>query len=100
MKIIWGLTFHKSQSLNFEKTTINIGEQQRKGMLFTTVARVKYLNGQWFQLLFSYDRYEKMEKLIGVTLGTVEENSFRLIAIFAIDYILSIHIFYLSKLLH
>ena len=80
MKIIWGLTFHKWQWLTLDKTIINIGEQQRQGMLFTTIAWAKYLNGLWFQLLFSYDRYEKMEKLICVTIGTVEENSFRLIA--------------------
>ena len=71
MKIILGLTLHKSQWLTLEKTTINIGQKQRQGMLFTTVACVKYLNGLWFQLLFSYDRHEKMEKLIGVTIGTV-----------------------------
>ena len=83
--------------LNFEKTNNEIGEKQIKSMLFTIISRVKYLNGLWFQLLFSYDRYEKMEKLIGVIIGIIEENSFRL---FAIDYILGIHIFYLSKLLH
>ena len=77
MKIIWGLTLHKSQLLTLEKATINIGEQQWQGMLFT-VDRVKYLNGLWFQLLFSYDRYEKMEKLIGVTIRRVEENSFEI----------------------
>jgi len=27
----------------------------------------------------SYDRYEKMEKLIGVAIRTIEENSFKLI---------------------
>ena len=80
MKTICGLTLHKSQWLTLEKSTTNIQEQQRQCMLFTKVARVKYLNALWFQLLFSYDRYEKMEKLIGVTVGTVEENSFKLIA--------------------
>jgi len=29
---------------------------------------------------YSFHMYEKMEKLIGVTIGTIEENSFRLIA--------------------
>ena len=59
-----------SQLLTLEKTTINIGEWQRQGMMFNTIARVKYLNGLWFQLPFSYDRYEKMEKIIGVTIRT------------------------------
>ena len=72
MKIIFGLTVHMSQRLNFIKTTINIGEQERQGMLFTIVAWIKYLNVLWFQLLFTYDQYEKMEKLVGVTIGTVE----------------------------
>ena len=55
----------------FKKNTINIGEQQRHGMLFTIVARVIYLNGLWFQLLFSHDRDDKMEKLIGVKIGSL-----------------------------
>ena len=66
--------------MNFEKDTINIWEKHKQGMLFTTVPQVKYLNGLWFQLHFSYDQYEKMEKLIGVAIGIVEENCFRLIA--------------------
>ena len=44
---------------------INIGEQERQGMPFTTTTQAKYLNGLWFQLSFSYNRYEKMKKLKG-----------------------------------
>ena len=65
--------------MTLEETTINIGEQQREGIMFTIVARVKYLNGLWLQMPFSYDWYEKMAKLIGVTIRTLEENSFILI---------------------
>ena len=42
---------------------INIGEQERQGMMFTTTAQAKYLNGLLFQLSFSYNRYENMKKL-------------------------------------
>jgi ATP-dependent DNA helicase PIF1 len=68
LKLAWGLTIHKSQGLTLEKATINIGKQERQGMTFTAISRVKYLNGLRFQPPFSYDRYQKMEKLAGVTI--------------------------------
>ncbi len=39
---------------------INIGEKERQGMLFTTIDLAKYLYGLWFNLSFSYNRYENM----------------------------------------
>jgi ATP-dependent exoDNAse (exonuclease V) alpha subunit len=45
LKLAWGLTIHKSQGLMLEKDTINIGKQERQGMTFTAISRVKYLNG-------------------------------------------------------
>ena len=50
---------------------INIGEKERWGMMFTTIAWVKDLNGLRFQPPFSYDSYEKMAKLTGVTIRTI-----------------------------
>ena len=49
---------------------INIGEQERQGMMFTTTTRAKNLNGL---------RYEKMTNLTRVTIRMVEETSLRLI---------------------
>ena len=60
---------------------INIGEQERQGMMFTTTTRAKDLNGLRFQLSFSYNRYEKMTKLTRVTIRIVEENSMRLFTV-------------------
>ena len=34
---------------------INIGEKERQGMMFSTIARAKYLNGLLFNLSFSYN---------------------------------------------
>ena len=51
---------------------INIGEQDRQGMMFTTTDWAKDLNGLLFPLSFSYNRYEKMEKLIRLTIRIVE----------------------------
>ena len=48
-----------------EKTNINIGKQERKGMPFT---QVKALNGLQFQHPFSYDQYEKMTKVACVAI--------------------------------
>ena len=42
---------------------INIGEQERQGMMFMTIVQVKELNGLQYQLSFSYNRYEKIENL-------------------------------------
>ena len=58
---------------------INIGEQERQGMMFTTTSRAKDLNGLRFQLSFSYNQYEMMTKLTRVTIRIVEENSLILI---------------------
>ena len=58
---------------------INIGEQERQGMMFTTTYRAKYLNGLPFQLSFSNNQYENMTKLTWVKIRIVEENSLKLI---------------------
>ena len=56
---------------------INIGEQERQGMMFTTTTRAKYLNGLWFQVSFSNNQYENMTKLTRVKIRIVEENSLK-----------------------
>ena len=43
--------------------SINIGEQERQCMMFTTTTQVKYLKGLRFQLSFAYTRYGKMKNL-------------------------------------
>ena len=56
---------------------INIGEQERQGMMFTTIARAKYLNCLRFQMSFSNNQYENMTKLTWVKIRIVEENSLK-----------------------
>ena len=56
---------------------INIREQERQGMMFTTTDRAKYLNGLRFQLSFSNNQYENMTKLTWVKIRIVEENSLK-----------------------
>ena len=63
LKIAWGLPIHKLRGLTLDKTTINIGKEERQGMNFTTISSVKDFAGLRFQPPFSYDRYEKMSKL-------------------------------------
>ena len=79
MKLALGLTIHKSQGMRLDKATINIGKQERQGMTFTTISRVKYLAGLRFQPPFSYDRSEKMSKLPGVKIRKDEEDRLRMI---------------------
>ena len=50
---------------------INIGEQKRQGMMFTTTTWAKDLNCLRFQLFFSFNQYEKMTKLTKVTIRIV-----------------------------
>ena len=73
MKLARGLTIHKSQGLTLEKATINIGKQERWGMTFTAISRIKYLAGLRFQPPFSNDQYEKMSKLPGVKTRKYED---------------------------
>ena len=56
---------------------INIGEQERQGMMFTKTARAKYLNGLQFKLSFSNNQYENMTKLTWVKIRIVEEKSLK-----------------------
>ena len=65
--------------MTLERATINIGKQERQGMTFTTIYRVKELVGLRFQPPFSYDRYEKMSKLPGVKIRKDEEDRLKLI---------------------
>ena len=58
---------------------INIEEQERKCMMFSTIVQAKYLNGLLFQFSFSYNRYKNMTKLTRVTIRIVEGNNLRLI---------------------
>ena len=44
---------------------INIGEQERQGMMFTTTSRANYLNGLRFQLYFSNNQCENMTTNMG-----------------------------------
>ena len=61
------------------KATINIGKQERQGMTFIAISRVKDLEGLGFQPPFSFDRYEKMSKLSGVKIRKDEEDRLRMI---------------------
>ena len=75
---------------------ISISEKERQGMMFTTIARLKYLNGLQFQPPFSYDRYEKMAKLISVAIKIVEGNKLTIFLLFTFSiiqhyYIVTLH---------
>jgi hypothetical protein len=41
------------EGFTLDKCTINIGKQERQGMTFTTISRVKYLNGLRFEPPFN-----------------------------------------------
>jgi hypothetical protein len=65
--------------MRLEKSTINVGKQERQAMTFTTISRVKGLNGLQNQLHFSYDQYENMGNLTSVGKKEAKEDRLRFI---------------------
>ena len=49
--------------MKLEKETINIGKQERQGITFISISRLKDLNCLQNQFPFIYDQYENMAKL-------------------------------------
>jgi hypothetical protein len=45
LKLAWGLAIDKSRGLTFGKETINIGKTKQQGLTFTSISRVKALDG-------------------------------------------------------
>ncbi|XP_059066490.1 uncharacterized protein LOC131857783 [Cryptomeria japonica] len=56
----WAITIHKSQGLTLDKATIDIGNTEKQGLTFTTISRVKSIDGACIHPPFSFERYAKM----------------------------------------
>ena len=70
----WVLTIHKSQGLTLQRETIDISNAKRQGLAFTTISRVKYINGLHISPPFTFERYAKMAKSAYATIRTKEEQ--------------------------
>ena len=60
IRMAWAMTIHKSQGLTLQKAMIDIGKIERQGLTFTTLSRVKGLNGLHLQPTFTFERLRKM----------------------------------------
>ena len=70
----WALTIHKSQGLSLQRKTIDIGNAKRKGLTFTAISRVKYIDGLRISPPFTFERYSKMAKSAYATIRKKEEQ--------------------------
>lgn len=52
---------HKSQGLLLHEATIDIGKIERKRLTFATMPRVEVLDSLHIQLIFTFDRYSKIQ---------------------------------------
>jgi len=74
LKMAWALTIHKSQGLTLERATIDIGKKERQGLTFTSISRVKSIDGLCISPPFSFERYAKMKNSAYVTIRKKEEQ--------------------------
>ena len=61
LTMAWAIAIHKSQGLTLQKATIDIGTTERQGLTFTTMSRVGSLCDLPIQIMFSFDKYSRME---------------------------------------
>ena len=59
--------------LNLDKATIDNGSTERQGLTFTTLSRVKTLDGLCLQPTFSFERFVKMQRKPYIILRKNEE---------------------------
>ncbi|XP_057857985.2 uncharacterized protein LOC131067076 [Cryptomeria japonica] len=70
----WAITIHKSQGLTLDKATIDIGNTEKQGLTFTTISRVKSIDGICIHPPFSFERYAKMQKSAFTTIRKKEKT--------------------------
>ncbi|XP_057839898.2 uncharacterized protein LOC131049832 [Cryptomeria japonica] len=70
----WAITIHKSQRLTLDKATIDIGSTEKQGLTFTTISRVKSIDGIRIHPAFSFERYAKMQKSAFTIIRKKEET--------------------------
>jgi ATP-dependent DNA helicase PIF1 len=77
----WALTIHKSQGLTLEHATIDIGKKEQQGLNFTSISRVKSIDGLRISPPFSFERYAKMKNSTYVTIRKKEEERLKSISV-------------------
>lgn len=74
LKMAWCLKIHKSQGLTLEQASVDIGNKEQQGLTFTTISRMKSINGLRIASPFSFQCYAKMKDIAYVTIRKKEEE--------------------------
>lgn len=74
LKKAWPLTIHKSQQMTLQRATADTRGKERQGLTFTTLSRVKSIDGLHISLPFSFQHYEEIKDREYVTLRKKEEE--------------------------
>ena len=74
LKMAWALTIHKSQGLTLDRATIDIENIEQQGLTFTTISRVKSLDGLRISPPFTFERHAKKKNSAFVTVRKKEEK--------------------------
>ena len=69
LKMAWALTIHESQGLTLDRATIDIENRKQQGLTFTTISRVKSLDGLRISSPFTFEHYAKMKIVLLLHLG-------------------------------
>jgi ATP-dependent exoDNAse (exonuclease V) alpha subunit len=77
----WALTIHKSQGLTLERETIDIGKKEQQGLNFTSISRLKSIDGLCISPPFSFEHYAKMKNSTYVTIRKKEEERLKSISV-------------------
>ena len=73
LKITWELTILKNQGLTLTRSTIEIGNNEYRGLTFIAMTCNATLEGKWIALLFFLECYAKMKYTSYVWLQKKEE---------------------------
>ena len=77
----WGLTIHKSQGLTLEQASVDIENKEQQGLTFTTISRVKSIDGLCIASPFSFLHYAKMKDSAYVTIRKKEKERLKSISL-------------------
>lgn len=81
LKMEWALIIHKSQGLTLERASVDIKNKEQRGLTFTTISRVKSIDGLHIAPPFSFQCYAKMKNSAYIIIRKKEEEQFKSISL-------------------
>eukprot|EP01018_Ginkgo_biloba_P038592 Gb_30228 [translate_table: standard] len=80
-RLAWALIIHKSQGLTLNQATVDIGNVERQGMVFTAISRVRDIKSLRISPPFTFERYARMSDSAYVTIRKKEEKRLQMLSI-------------------